>query len=37
MVHVYFHSLQFAYFSIDFQYVGIKRMEMCYFTKKSDV
>ena len=33
MEHVYFHSLQFAYFSTDLQYVGIKRMEIFYSTK----
>ena len=31
MMHVYFNSLYFAYFSTGFQYVGIKRIEICYF------
>ena len=34
MVHVYFHSPLFAYFLMDFQYVWINIMEICYFTKK---
>ena len=34
MMHVYFHSLYFAYFSADFQYVGFKRMEICYSTNE---
>ena len=33
MVHVYFHSLEFAHLSMDFQYVGNEVMEICYTTK----
>ena len=33
-MHVYFNNLYFAYFSVDFQYIGIKRMEICNSSKK---
>ena len=34
MVHVYFCGLQFAYFSTDFNHVGVKIMEICFSTKE---
>ena len=34
MVHVYFHDLWFARFSMDFKYLGIKRIEIFYSKKE---